>query len=323
MRPHPSLIAILVALTVGLSLAGAQGAEPVHRIGYLSHGPSPALEALQDALRTLGWIEGQNVIVEYRLTGGKDERIPELAADLVRLRVDLIVAAGSNYADAALRATRTIPIVFCTHGDPVGAGHVASLSRPGGNVTGISNLLTELSAKQLELLNAAVPGPGPIAVLWNPATPTHAAALPAVKAAARDLGIEIRLVPAKVVEEFAAAFNTMGAEHVRAALALVSPSYYVHHARLAELAFQYRLPTMLGWSEFPKAGGLMSYGPNLNEMFGHCAGLVDKLLRGAKPAEVPVEQASTYQLVVNLKAAQRLDLALPAAILSRADEVIE
>jgi putative tryptophan/tyrosine transport system substrate-binding protein len=322
MRPLRSIIAML-ALILGQSLVGARAAEQVHRIGYLSHGPSPALEALQQGLRTRGWIEGRNISVEYRLTEGKDERIPELAADLVRLRVDLIIAAGSNYADAALQATRTIPIVFCAHGDPVGAGHVASLSRPGGNVTGISNLLTELSAKQLELLNAAVPGPGPIAVLWNPASPPHGAALPAVRAAARDLGIETRLMPAAAVEEFDAAFRTMKAEHVRAALVLVSPSYYVHHARLAELASQYRLPSMLGWSEFPKAGGLMSYGPNLNDMFGRCAGLVDKLLRGAKPAEIPIEQASTYQLVVNLRAARHLDLTIPAAILSGADEVID
>jgi putative ABC transport system substrate-binding protein len=269
MKPRPS-IAALLAVILGQSLAGARAAEQVHRIGYPSHGPSPALEALQQGLRTFGWIEGRNLVVEYHLTEGKDERIPELAADLVRLGVDLIVAAGSNYAHAALHATGTIPIVFCSHGDPVGAGHVASLSRPGGNVTGISNLLTELSAKQLELLNAAVPGPGPIAVLWNPASPPHGAALPAVRAAARDLGIETRLMPAAAVEEFDAAFRTMKAEHVRAALVLVSPSYYVHHARLAELASRYRLPSMLGWSEFPKAGGLMSSGPNLNDMFALC-----------------------------------------------------
>jgi putative ABC transport system substrate-binding protein len=322
MKPRPS-IAALLAVILGQSLAGACAAEQVHRIGYLSHGPSPALEALQQGLRTLGWIEGRNIAVEYRLTEGKDERIPELAADLVRLRVDLIVAAGSNYADAALRATRTIPIVFCTHGDPVRSGHVASLSRPGGNVTGLSNLLTELSGKELELLNATVPGQGPIGVLWNPASPPHSVALPAVRAAARDLGIEIRLVPAAAVEEFDAAFRTMRAEHVRAVLALISPSYYVHHARLAELASQYRLPSMLGWSEFPKAGGLMSYGPILNDMFRRCAGLVDKLLRGAKPAELPVEQASTYKLIINLKAARHLDLAIPAEILNRADEVID
>jgi putative tryptophan/tyrosine transport system substrate-binding protein len=174
MRTH-QLIVALFALTFGLPFAGAQ-AEQVHRIGYLSHGPSPALEALQEELRTLGWFEGRNLVVEYRFTEGKDERIPELAADLVRLEVELIAAAGPNYADAALRATRTIPIVFCAHGVPVGAGHVASLSHPGGNVTGISNLLTELSAKQLELLNAAVPGSGPIAILRNPASPPHSAA---------------------------------------------------------------------------------------------------------------------------------------------------
>jgi putative ABC transport system substrate-binding protein len=322
MRPRPSIIA-LFAFILGQTLVGARAAEQVHRIGYLSHGPSPALEALQQGLRTLGWIEGRNIAVEYRLTEGKDERIPELAADLVRLRVDLIVAAASTYADAALRATRTIPIVFCSHGDPVGAGHVASLSHPGGNVTGLSALLTELSAKQLELLNATVPGPEPIGVLWSPASPPHSVALPAVKAVARGLGIEIRLIPARTVEEFDAAFKTMRAEHVRAVLALASPLYYIHHARLAELASQYRLPSMFEWSEFPKAGGLMSYGPILNDMFRRCAGLVDKLLRGAKPAELPVEQASTYKLIINLKAAQRLDLAIPAEILNRADEVID
>jgi len=322
MKTHSTAVA-LFALPLMLSPPGAGRAEQVHRIGYLSHGPSPALDALRGRLRTLGWIEGRNLQVEYRLTDGRDERIPGLAADLVRIGVDLIVAAGSNYADAALHATRTIPIVFCAHGDPVGAGHVASLSHPGGNVTGVSNQLTELSGKQLELLDAAVPGRGPVAVLWNPASPPHDAALPAVKAAAQDLGIEIRLVPARTAAEFDAAFRTMSAEQVRAALALVSPSYYVHHARLAELASEYRLPAMLGWSEFAKAGGLMSYGPNLNEMFGRCAGLVDKLLKGGRPADIPVEQASTYQLVVNLRAARRLNLTIPASILAVADEVTE
>ena len=192
----------------------------ISRTGY-----RPALEALQEGLRTLGWAEGSNLIVEYRWSDNKDERIPELVEDLVRHGVDLIVVAGSTYTDVALRATRTIPIVFCAHGDPVGAGHVASLARPGGNVTGMSSLLTELSAKQLELLAGAVPGEGPIAVLWNPASPPHGPALSTVKATARALGVKLHLVPASAVEEFDAAFAAMNAEHARAALALVSPSY--------------------------------------------------------------------------------------------------
>jgi len=301
----------------------AQRASRVYRIGYLSHGSSPALKALQDELSALGWIEGRSLIVEYRFTGGKDERIPELAADLAQLGLELIVVAGSNYADAVMRTTRTIPIIFCTHGDPVGSGHVASLAQPGGNVTGISNLLTELSAKQLEFLHAAVPGKGPITILWNPTAPPHASALPVAQATAQDLGIEVRLAPVSVVEEFETAFKAAERERTRAVLALVAPSYYVHHARLAELAALYRLPTMLGWSEFPKAGGLMSYGPDINEMFRRCASLVDKVLRGAKPAEIPVEQASTYQFVLNLKTAQRLKLDLLPWLLARADEIIE
>ena len=248
----------------------------------------------------------------------------ELVEDLVRHGVDLIVVAGSTYADVALRATRTIPIVFCSHGDPVGAGHVASLARPGGNVTGMSSLLTELSAKQLEILAATVPGEGPIAVLWNPASPPHGPALSTVKATARDLGVKLHLVPASAVEEFDAAFAAMSAGRARAALALVSPSYYVHHARLAELARHGpRLPSMFGWREYPKVGGLMSYGPNLNDMFRRCAVYVDKILKGAKPAELPVEQASKYEFVINLDAARALDVEIPPSILIRADEVIE
>ena len=318
-----SLIVVLFAMALGANAARAQSTDKIASVGYISHGLSPALEALQEGLRTLGWVEGSNLIVEYRWSYNKDERIPELVEDLVRHRVDLIVVAGSTYADVALRATRTIPIVFCSHADPVGAGHVASLARPGGNVTGMSNLLTELSAKQLEILTATVPGDGPIAVLWNPASPPHGPALSTVKATARNLGVELRLVPATAVEEFDAAFAAMSAERARAALALVSPSYYVHHALLAELAGQYRLPTMFGWREYPKAGGLMSYGPNLNDMFRRCAAYVDKILKGAKPAELPVEQASKYEFVINLNAARALDIEIPPSILIRADEVIE
>jgi putative tryptophan/tyrosine transport system substrate-binding protein len=314
-----SLIVALFAVALWANAVGAQPTVKIASFGYISHGLSPALDALQEGLRTLGWVEGSNLIVEYRWSDNKDERIPHLVDDLVRHGVDLIVVAGSTYADVALRATRTIPIVFCSHADPVGAGHVASLARPGGNATGMSNLLTELSAKQLEILAATVPGEGHIAVLWNPASPPHGPALSTVKATARDLGVKLHLVPASTVEAFAA----MSAERARATLALVSPSYYVHHARLAELARYYRLPSMFGWREYPKVGGLMSFGPNLNDMFRRCAVYVDKILKGAKPAELPVEQASKYEFVINLDAARALDVEIPPSILIRADEVIE
>jgi putative ABC transport system substrate-binding protein len=316
-------IVALFCMALGPLAAAAQPADKIPRIGYLSHGPSPVFEAWQEGLRTLGWIEGRNLIVEYRWSHGNDARLPELAADLVRLGVDLITVPNSTVADATLRATRTMPIVFCFHGDPVGSGHVASLARPGGNITGMSNLLTELSAKQLELLAEAVPGARRIAVLWNPLAPPHRPALLALEAAARELGVELRLVPANGVKQFDEAFATMRAERSGAALVLASPPYCVHRARLAELARQYRLPSIFGWRENPQEGGLMSYGPNLNDMFRRCAAFVDKVLKGARPVALPVEQASRYEFVINLTAARALGVEIPSSVVARADEVIE
>ena len=320
-------LAIIAAGWFALAIPSTAGAQPISRIpriGYLAAVPTAntaLLDALRAGLGTLDWVEGRNFIVEYRWSHERDELLPDLAADLVRLGVNLIVVPAATYAVAALRFTRTIPIVFCSHGDPVGAGHVASLARPGGNVTGVANLLTDLSTKQLEILVQAVPGARRIAVLWSPAESFHAPALPAVEAAARALQVEVRFVQVRGIEDFDAAFAQMSAEQVGAFLALVTPAYFIHRARLAELALRHRLPSVFGWREYPKVGGLISY--NLLDMFRRCAAYVDKILKGASPAELPVEYTSRYEFVINLNAARSLGLDIPPFLLARADEVIE
>jgi putative tryptophan/tyrosine transport system substrate-binding protein len=230
---------------VALSLtARAQPSDKIPRIAYLGGSPASTWEALQDGLRRLGWIEGQNIHIEYRWTQAREDLAALHAEELVRLKVDLIVTPASTLAETALRATSTIPILFCAHGDPVGAGHVASLARPGGNLTGTATLLSELSVKSLELLTQTMPRAQRIVVLWNPVALASRSAVPALESAARGLGIELRLVPASTVEEFEAAFATMTQERGDALLGLVSPLYYIHRIRLAELALKHRLPSL-------------------------------------------------------------------------------
>jgi putative ABC transport system substrate-binding protein len=220
-------------------------------------------------------------------------------------------------------ATTTIPIVFAVHADPVGLGHVASLAQPGGNITGMSMLLTELAAKGLEVMTESLPLVQRIGVLWNPTTPSHPRALSAIEVAAEKLGIECRMVPAQTLEDFDGAFSTMAHESVGGLLAVASPLVVAQAAPLAEFALKYRLPGMFPFKENVEAGGLMSYGADRDDLYRRAATYVDKILKGAKPAELPVEQASKYQLVINLKTAKQLDLKLPSTLLARADEVIE
>ena len=280
------------------------------------------MEALRAGLRDLGWVEGKNIVIEFRWADGV-QQLPELAAELVRMNVDVIFAPSSTMVEPARQATKTIPIVFANHADPIGTGHVASLPRPGGNITGLSELATELNAKALEMLKEAVPPATRIGVLWNPTTPSQVPGLQSVKAAGEKLGLALHLVSAATGEEFDAALASVARESVGGLFVVPSPLTLMQRARLAELALKHRLPTMFGARENVEAGGLMSYGADRNDLVRRAALYIDKILKGAKPAELPVEQASKYQLVINLKTAKALDIEIPPTLLARADEVIE
>jgi putative ABC transport system substrate-binding protein len=324
---------VLVAVSLVLlfvPLAGdAQPPGKVFRIGLLANEPdtTPAGSliwgGLIQGLRDLGYVEGQNITIERRFSEGKYERLPDLAADLVRLKVDVIVTGGTQPPFEAKHATRTIPIVMANHGDPVGSGLVASLARPGGNVTGLSSLAPELVGKQLELLKEIVPRISRVAVLWNPTNQTHLLSLGEVKVAARSLGVQLQILEARGPDDFESAFATMTRERVGALLVLADGMFFVHRTRIAILAAKQRLPAMFTVREHVDAGGLVVYGPSLRDNFRRAAAYVDKILKGAKPADLPVEQPMKFELVVNLKTAKALGLTIPQSILIRADHVIQ
>jgi putative tryptophan/tyrosine transport system substrate-binding protein len=306
-------------------MAHAQSAK-VPRIGFLRHGTAAAnadrVEALRAGLRQLDYVEGKNLAIEFRWAESVDQ-LPQFAVELVRMNVDVIFATSSTEVEATRQATRTIPIVFAAHADPVSIGHVASLARPGGNVTGLTMLMTDLAAKELEILKEAVPQATRIGVLWNPTTPSHPPAIEAVKGAGKKLGVSLWMVPARSAEDFDGALASMVAERVGAFLVLGSPLIVSARARLAELAVKYRLPSMFALREPVEAGGLMSYAADLNDLTRRAAVYIDKILKGAKPADLPVEQASKYELVINLKTAKAIGLTMSEAFLLRADKVIE
>jgi putative ABC transport system substrate-binding protein len=303
--------------------ARAQPQVKIPVIGFLGLAPEfSGVEALRAGLRDLGYIEGRNVIIVWQWAGNV-EQLPRLAADLVAIPVDVIFAPSSTFVEAARKATSTIPIVFAVHADPVGLGHVASLAQPGGNITGMSMLLTELAAKGLEVMTETVPQVRRIGILWNPTTPSHPRALKAIEAAGGKLGIELRMVPAQTLEDFDGAFSTMTQEGVGSLLAVASPLIVAQAKPLAGFALKHRLPGMFPFKENVEAGGLVSYGADRDDLFRRAAAYVDKIFKGIKPADMPVEQASKYQLVINLKTAKTLGLELPPQVLARADEVIE
>ncbi len=249
--------------------------------------------------------------------------MPELAAELVRTNVDIIFAPASTQDGPARQATSTIPIVFAQHADPVGSEHVASLAHPGGNITGVSMVLTELAAKGLEILKLALPNATRFGILWNPTTPSHGKVVNEIEAAASTLGVTLLLTPGRTVEDLDAVFATMTRERVDGFLVPPSPLTNSQPVQLAELALKHRLPGMFGNKDNVRAGGLMSYGADFNYMYRHAAIYIDKILKGEKPSDLPVEQASKYDLVLNLKTARALGLDLPPMLLARADEVIE
>ena len=262
------------------------------------------------------------MVIEHRWAEGNAARLPALAAGLVQLPVDLIVARSSMFVQPAKEATASIPIVFVVHADPVGTGHVASLARPGGNITGLALLQTDLGSKGLELLLAAVPEAKRIAVLWNPNTPSHTPGLKALEEVGRTLQVQLQAIGVRTGAELEDAFAAMAQEHVQAVLVLAAPPFFAERQRIAELAMLHRLPTMLGPREAVEAGGLMSYGPNYDEFYRRAATYVDKILKGAKPADLPVEQAMKFEFVINLKTAQALGLTIPSMLLFQADKVI-
>jgi putative ABC transport system substrate-binding protein len=307
-----------------LALRAQHSAMPV--IGFLGPAPAaaylPRMEALRAGLRDLGYVEGKNIVIEFRWADRADQ-LPEMAAELVRMKVDIILVSSSTYVEPVRQATKTIPIVFAIHADPVGVGHVASLARPGGNITGLSTLLTDLVAKELEIFKEAVPQTTRIGIFWNPSTPSHGPAVQAVEAVGEKLGVQLLLAPARTVEEFDGAFSTMTREGLGGFLVIASPLSFSQRVPLAELALKHRLPGMFGSRENVEAGGLMSYGADYNDLHRRAALYIDKILKGAKPADLPVEQASKYELVINLKTAKALGLEIPPTLLGRADEVIE
>jgi len=306
--------------------AEAQQAGKVYRVGFLWDSPTvfpDAIEAFRRGLRDLGYVEGRTIAIEYRWVEGKPERMREFAEELVRLKVDVIVAPASIYVEAAKRATSTIPIIFMSHADPIGSGHVASLARPGGNITGLSLMMTETSAKGLELLKAAVPGLARVAVIWDPATPSHKPALNAVEVMGRALGLRIQPVAVRSATEFDSAFSAISRERADAVLVLSTPIFIAGAKRLAELAITHKLPSIFGPRHHVEAGGLMSYSPDRAEVWRRDAIYVDKILKGAKPGDLPVEQATKFELVINMKTAKALGLTIPQSLLLRADEVIQ
>jgi putative tryptophan/tyrosine transport system substrate-binding protein len=322
-----AFIKVIVGTAVAWPLAvRAQQPAKVPRIGFLRFGLASAnadrVEALRTGLRDLGYVEGKNIVIEFRWTERIDQ-LPELAAELARMNVDAIFAMSSTEVGAARQATKTISIVFAVHADPVGLGHVASLARPGGNITGLTVLTTDLVGKQLEILKEAVPLATRIGVLFSPTAPSHRPALQALETAGQKLGVQLQLVPVRTTADFDEAFATMARERVGGCLVVSAAFFISHRARVAELALKHRLPAMFGGREHVEAGGLMSYYTDLNDMVRRAAAYIDKILKGAKPADLPVEQASKYELVINLKTAKVLGLEIPPKILALADDVIE
>ena len=326
------LIGLAVILTLSLVFAPlaveAQQAGKVYRVGILGQKASDPAEARQWqafrlGLRERGWIEGGNILIESRWAEGNSARIQELAADLVRLRVDLIVTRGSPYVQGARKATSSIPIVFTMHADPERTGHVASLAKPGGNITGLAIMMTETNVKGLELLISAVPRAKRIAVLWNPDSPSHTPGLKALEEAARPFQLQLQTVVARTGADLESAFSAMARAHAQAVLVLGFGPYIAERQRIAELAIRYRLPTFFTWRDHVEAGGLMSYGPDFSDLVRRGAIYVDKILRGAKPADLPVEQPTKFELVINLKTAKALGLTIPQSLLRQADEVIQ
>ena len=312
--------------------AQAQQPGKVPRIGFLvtASFDTPEFRATRDSfvqgMRELGWVEGQNFIVEYRSAEGRQERFPSLALDLVRMNVDLILAGATPHARAAQQATRTIPIVVPGMSDPVDDGLVASLARPGGNITGLASLGAELTPRLLDLLNQALPGLSRVAALWDPGASSERTASETWKAtetAAVRLRLQLRRVDVPGADGIDSAFDTIARERLQALVTVGSSMFFTERRRIADLTVKHRLPSIFAAREFAVLGGLMSYGSSIADRFKRSATYVDKILKGAKPADLPVQQPTKFEMVLNLRTAKVLGLMIPPLLLAQADEVIE
>jgi ABC-type uncharacterized transport system substrate-binding protein len=323
----PKFLVFVCAILLAFSFPGeAQQPKKVPRIGYLdafsSSGTADRVSSFIQGLRDLGWVEGQNIIIEYRYAEGKPERLAELAADLVHLNVDIIVVQSNTVARAVADATKTIPIVMADGRDPVATGLAASLARPGGNVTGMTNMRTDLAGKRLELLKETVPKHAHVAVLWNPAV--RAEEIEELKAAAPSLKIQLRVLEVRVADELEKAFRDANKARAGALILTADPAglFSANRKQIVELAVKNRLPAMYPVSGFVTAGGLMSYAANVPETYRRAATYVDKILKGAKPGDLPIERPMKFELVINLQAAKQIGLTIPPNVLARADKVI-
>jgi ABC-type uncharacterized transport system substrate-binding protein len=323
---------VAVALLSLALLAGPLAAEAqppkVSRIGFLAVGSREGrafmIEGFLRGLREHDYVEGQNILIEYRFSEGRNDRLPELARELVAMKVDLIVASGSPASFAARDATRTIPIVMGSlAADPIETGLIASLARPGGNITGMTEMAADLSGKRLEMLRETMPGLARVAVFWNPPNPAYGPVLRGLEAAAPQLGLKLQRLEVRVPEDFEGALKAAVGQRAGALFVPGDPLVTNRPRVVADLALKYRLPTMTDFRELPESGGLMSFGPDLVDSYRRAASHVDKILKGANPAELPMEQPTKFELVINLRTAKVLGLTIPPSVLARADQVIE
>jgi putative ABC transport system substrate-binding protein len=325
----PSAITSVVAVLffVAPLAGGAQPTGRVHRIGFLGNSTA-ALEAhlvgpFREGLRELGYVEGQNIVIEYRWAEGKYERFPALIAELLAQKVEVIVTAGTPASLAVKKATTSVPLVMVAVGDPVATGIVVSLGRPGGNITGLTSISEDLEGKRLELLREVVPTVSRVAVLWNPGNPILLADLKEIRAAAQVLGIEVQALEVRTAGELEETLNVIVRERPGALLVMADRFFLFNRQRIMDFATKQRLPGVYAYRELVEAGGLMSFGPSYPGMHRRAAYFVDRILKGAKPADLPVERPLKFELVVNLKAAKALGLKIPPSLLQRADQVIE
>jgi len=317
------LLATAGGLLAAPLAAEAQRTTRVPRIGILGSHDVPFWQSFREGLRELGYVEGSSITIEYRWAGEREDRFPELASELVRLGADAIVTWGTPAALAAKTATNTIPIVMAASGNPLGTGLIASLARPGGNITGSSSLNLELEGKGLQLLKEIVPKLSRVAVLWNPGNPVHGDLLDSTRAAAAPLDVELQLVPLQSLADLESAFAKIHTARPHALIVLSDNFFVLERKRIVDFTAKIRLPAVYSVSVFADVGGLMVYGVNYHALFRRAATYVDRILKGTKPADLPVEQATTFELSINLKTAKALGLTIPQSLLQRADQVID
>jgi putative ABC transport system substrate-binding protein len=306
-------------------LAEAQQPAKPPRIGFImadSSGSDPRVDAFHQGLRELGYVEGKNIAVEYRFAEGKEDRLLKLVSELVNLKVEIIVTDGTAVTRAVKNATKTIPIVMASDGDPVGNLFVASLARPGGNITGLTNLLAGLSGKRLEVLKEAIPGTSRFGIIWNPENPSSITGFKETQVTAQSLGVQLQSLEVRGPNDFENAFQAAKKEQASAVSVVSDSVMFAHRARILELATKQRLPTMHTQSLWVQDGGMISYGTHFPDLYRRAATFVDKILKGAKPADLPVEQPTKFELVINLKTAKQIGLTIPPNVLARADKVI-